>query len=620
MCFAQLLDIKPNVANTIITGGGLKILCKKLQDITSIELVEHTLKVIEKIAQENVHCIIANNVLVQVGRLLEFFDFAQQKSALKLMNLLIKGFSSKQDFETFIFPAATPISNFIKYTADDNKSKEILELATNIYTSIVEAISHIYDSKKEIMMQMEVLACEPVVRSILYTLNAGARSTNYAALTPRSWKNVMKVLRYFCKNSAKTCKLVVSNGLLNVLKELLLADAKVIGENFTQADLSRIRYRSVSPDTPDVISEGSVLVLDAILPYKHLLIESKEDVEYIVESQKKEIIREQQLNNFWESLLPKIMEVYENIDLFIAKIHCLQIIDKVAVICDTETISKMLLPQSTAQFLYRKLQLDDPILTCFGIRLAEVIFQKPGIQYCSYLKSMKREGVLEEIKALQEQSYIKKKYGKICERESLDFNNPYFTYFSSYTKEVPLEEQSLATRLGKRSTSSSKSRACRIMFGDYIQSNANQLLENYEMINSSKGLKEAQSDYKACQDTARQIKKLLKLGNNGEIDKWAKVFKGIVDRLVTDDFFTAYESRHTQLFIYLYYALCVTPTEYIKVIKHKKEEVKDHSLENKVQSIISKSEDLTQMVVRHKLFMDIFTNTTSTQCNSYILL
>jgi hypothetical protein len=616
----QLLDIKPNIATHIINEGGLKIFTNKLQDITSIELVEHTLKVIEKMAQENVHCIIASNVLMQVGRLLEFFDFTQQKSALRLMNLLVRGFSTKQDFEVFILPAATPLSNLIKYTADNNKSKEILELATNIYTSIVETITHLYDSKKEVMTQIEVLACESVVGNILYTLNAGLRSPNYAALTPRSWKNIMKVLRYFCKSSAKTCKFVVTNGLLDVLKELLLADAKVIGENFTQADLSRLRYHSTPSDTPDVISEGSVLILDAILPYNHLLIENKEDSEYIMESEKEEIIKEQQWKNFWELLLPKLIEVYQNIDSIKVKIRCLQIIDKATVICDAAAVSKMLPPQSTAQFLYSNLQLDDPVLACFVIRLAEVMFQKPGINYCSYLKSMKREGVLEEIKALQDLSYIKKKYGKICERESLEVDNPYLAYFCSYTKEVSLEEPSFTTRLGKRPYPSSKSRMCRIMFGEYIQTNTNKLLETYEVVRSSIELKEAQNDYKTCQDTAKQLKKLLKSGNSGDIDKWTKVFKGIADRLVADNFFTTYESRHTQLFVYLYYALCMTPTEYANIKKHKKEEAKDQLLKSQMQTLINKNEDLAQMIARHKTFMNIFTNTSSTPCNVYVNL
>ncbi len=78
ICLTQLLDIKPTLCGKLVALGGVTQLCKRLENVASIELVEHVIKALEKVAIENPYAILASHGLSLLASLLDFFDFPLQ--------------------------------------------------------------------------------------------------------------------------------------------------------------------------------------------------------------------------------------------------------------------------------------------------------------------------------------------------------------------------------------------------------------------------------------------------------------------------------------------------------------------------------------------------------------
>ena len=78
ICLTQLLDIKPALCSRIVSQGGVSILCKKLENVSSFELVEHVIKALDKISLENAYSILSANGLLYLIQLIEFFDYNLQ--------------------------------------------------------------------------------------------------------------------------------------------------------------------------------------------------------------------------------------------------------------------------------------------------------------------------------------------------------------------------------------------------------------------------------------------------------------------------------------------------------------------------------------------------------------
>ena len=295
----------------IVIKGGIPLLVKKLQDIASFELIEQTIKLLEKLALDNHQQIIANNALVYMGQLLEFFDFSQQKNVLRLMNFLAKNVSARNDYESFVIPVIKLLPSTLRYNSD-NKFKDVLELGSNLLSVICELLPIMYGTKSEdiamLKTRVEEIAIEEIKRNTIDTLFVAVNSSNYSAITPQTLYNIMQILRFLCKYSEKICKELVSVGILHVIKGLLSTDTKLIAN--VNIDPTK------NQGNEDVVGEGVVLLLDSILPYKSLLLDSKDNkdakrtTKYLTEAAKEEILENQgaHIKVIWEAILPRIIK------------------------------------------------------------------------------------------------------------------------------------------------------------------------------------------------------------------------------------------------------------------------------------------------------------------------
>ena len=557
---------------------------------------------------------------------------------------MAKSLGSPQDVETYVVPAIDAVKNVIKYRDSDEKSKEIMELASAFYVYICDSISRFYEfvptNINKFKRDYELVYSEELIDNLFEMILVGSSSPGYSALSTKTWQNVMAALRYLCKFSPKVCKYAVANGVLNIVQTMLSGNTENSLESKTLNENNQGGQEA---------SESAILLLDAILPQKHLISISGKEGEsemerYQLEAEKEKILFAQgnTVEVLGEAVLPRVITIYEESAALSTKFFCLQSIDKLCYLCAPDAISKVLDPQAAALFICDNLSSMESLFVCFGLRLCEVVVQKLTKAQKQYIASLKREGVFELVKQLHNMPFLEKQYGQQADKGWFVPENPYAKHFLSFAaktekasptgkgptqkpgrsmfgeKAAPLPEPLSYYKFVPSYTSpppvyGQKSMASQLKF--YIFYKSEQLLgeffENPAMLGGTEELGLAQTIFTSCQKLAMQIDELLKLGIAGTAEQWKDVYQRLAETLVGDAGITNYEIRCTGLVTKLYYSLCLMPTEYVRtMLAPMQEEVKADSEELKANAYKGpQREELVQMVMRHEVFLSLMAKT-----------
>ena len=244
------------------------------------------------------------------------------------MTIISSSFQSQFEIEAFVVPAMSSLINVVRYRDNDEKSKEIMELASNLLANISDALTRFNDPNNGNLANnkkcIEAIATEELIDNLLEMIFVGTNSPNYSALTMKTWDNILHILRYMCKFSPKICRQCVSNGLLNVLAGML--------ENFkpgVKFSLNALIGEPQSNLRCEDTSVTAILLLDAILPQKQLLsAEGKgtEAEQYATELEKEKNIFDQgsTMQLLVEGVFPKIVQIFEESVALSTKFYCVQ--------------------------------------------------------------------------------------------------------------------------------------------------------------------------------------------------------------------------------------------------------------------------------------------------------
>ncbi len=631
------------------------LLCQKLGNVESFELVENVVRALDKIALENPYSILAGNGLLYMAQLIDFFDYAKQKTILPLMTLTVKSLGSPHDIEAFIAPAAGAFKNVLKYRDSDDKSREIMELASSFYVSICDSISRFYEflptNISKFRKDYELVAPEDLLDNIFEMILVGSSSPGYAALSTKTWQNLMITLRYLCKFSPKLCKYAVGNGVLNIIQGMLSS---------SDSPASAVEGKSLeesSQGTQDA-SEAVILLLDAILPQKYLINVSGKEGEselerYQLEAEKEKILVDQSdiVELLGSTVLPRVISIYEESAALGTKFFCLQSIDKLCYLCDPTAIAKVLDPRAAALFICDNLSSPESLFVCFGLRLTEIVMQKLAPKQRDYIVSLKREGVFGQFRQLHDFAYLNRQYGQQSDKNWFVAENPYAKHFLSFAAKAEKEKGSspspkkmgispsragrpvfaeppppeprhrfgmhgsglLANPAGYGQVPPQKSMTSQLKF--YMFYKSEQLLaeyfENPAVLKENEELSLAHSVLLASQKLSAQLDELLKMGIAGTGEQWREVYQRLADTMVSATGISNYEFRSTGLITRLFYSLCMMPTDYVRsMLAPVQEETKADSEETKANMYRGPQRaELDHMVLRHQAFISVMTKT-----------
>jgi len=548
ICITQLLDLDPQLIVRFVKAKGVKMLCQKLVNISSLELIEHVIRALEKTANEIPRAILVSNGTLHLIQLFEFLDSLQQKNVLQLINTIIKSAKKSEDIENYAIPILKQVSDIIN---NKESSREVIELITEIILNSCEDIIRICETdNSKLKVLMDYIASDELLKNLLSFLY---KVVDNKEITVKSLNNIMKSLKYMCMNSSSANKRIINNSFLNTIWKLLSS--------------KQLRDKG----------EGVIQLLESILPHKQS--NTKE-----IEAIKKHLIQTQNnlLKTLGQNILPQVMVVYKNTANTIIKINCLQVIDKILFISNYEDTN--IIPQ----FLYEVFNSNESVLTCFAFSITEIIFQRLVKEY---LMGMVREGVIDQIRLHKNVDHLNKKYKG---------NTAYVEYFSGY--ERPSRHMSLFTGKSNRmELISSLSLRNPIT---YMQVTATKLLKTYDLLQDKEESKEVQKELESLKKIVERLKTLIRIGTLGTKKEWDKVFTQLANLIPN---FTIYQAHNTSLFINLYYALCILPSEYKqrlcygRVEEFNKDFIRNYSMLH--------YEDLVQMAIRHKSFIEVLNNT-----------
>eukprot|EP01022_Parablepharisma_sp_SALTPOND_P012544 TRINITY_DN1618_c0_g1_i1.p1 TRINITY_DN1618_c0_g1~~TRINITY_DN1618_c0_g1_i1.p1 ORF type:complete len:1441 (+),score=186.83 TRINITY_DN1618_c0_g1_i1:639-4961(+) len=607
----------PSLCNKVAALGGVDALCQKLASVESFELVENVVRALEKVALENPYAILAANGILYMSQLIDFFDFGKQKTILSLLTTMAKSIGAPQDIESYIIPAVPSLKNLLRYRDSDEKSKEITELSTAFYVAICDSVSRFYEFNPanipKFRKDYEMISSDDLIDSLFELLLVGSSSPGYLALTTKTWQNVMATLRYMCKFSPKICKYSVGHGVLGIIQTMLS------GESGSDSKSTE----NVQAATQEAI-ESVILLLDAILPQKHLINTSGKEGEneaerFSLESEKEKILFDQggAVEVLGETVLAQVIHIYEESAALGTKFFCLQTIDKLCYLCDSSAIVKVLNPQAAALFIYDNLSSVESMFVCFGLRLCEIVLQKLAKVQKQYIVSLKREGVFELAKQLHDFTYLDKQYGHQADKNWFVAENPYAKHFLSFAAKA--DKSSLSPSKKFEATLQSKysyglnpplygQRSLANQLKYYIYYKSEQLLAEYFESPSVQKMEEiglAAGILSGCQKLAAQLDELLRLGIAGLPEQWKEVYQRLAEALVGETGITNYELKCTGLITKVFYSLCMMPTDYVRtMLAPASEETKADSEETKANSYRGPQRaELAQMVIRHEAFI-----------------
>lgn len=633
-----MLDISPATCSRLSSLGGVAILCQMLSNVQSMELVENVVKALDKIAAEIPYSILEGGGLAYLSKIVDFFEYTQQKMVMKLLIIVTKALNAPSDIQNFVVPALDGIKNLVKYRDNDEKSKEIMELGTNAYINICDAISRFYEFNAANIIEFrngfEMIAPEELIDNLFEMILVGSSSPGFTSLTTKTWQNSMASLRYLCKFSAKNCRQCMTNGILNIVQSML--SGTQMGVNMPTNVISK------EVQSAQDASETAIYLLDAILPLKHLINTAGKDKDleterFRIESDKEKIILEQgnALEILSEAVLPKVVRICEETAGLSIKFFCLQTIDKLCYLCDPAAVVKVFNPQDVAQFIYDILTSSENLFVCFGLHIIETVMQKLVKEQKSYVTSFKREGVFEQVKLLNDMEYLDKQYTQDEEKSWFFPENPYAKYFLSYApssvekvtkpsvsisklQKMTIGERKaaeLSKSLIKPSQHIQSKKPLGNQLNSYIFVKSKELLsgffDNAAFLKNSEEILVAQSISSACNKLSLQMDQLLQIGIAGTPDEWTDIFQRFANMLVSETSITNYEIRSNALANKLFFALCLLPTDYVRtMLGPQQEELKSNTGEARANMYNKQPKtELMQMVMRHDIFFSIMIKT-----------
>jgi len=622
ICITNIVDIMPSLCNKLASMGGVELLCQKLANVDSFELVENVIHALEKIALENPYSILTGNGILYMSQLIDFFDFQKQKKVLSLLIAIAKSINVPQDIETYVAPATQNFKTLLRYRDGDEKSKEIMELATTFYILICDAVSKFYEfaptSIPKFRKDYELCITEDIIDSLFEMIIVGSSSPGFSVLSAKTWQNIMATLRYGCKFSPKIYKYVIEHGILNVIQGML-SEVSQTDTKPTENEKSTITQEA---------SESSIILLDALLPQKHLIATSGKDAEYeaerfVLENEREKILLEQggALEALAEAVLSNVIHIYDESPALSTKFFCLQTIDKLLNLCDPKAISTVFDPLSAALFIYDNLSSVESIFVCFGLRLSEIILQKMLKVNKQYLVSFKREGVFSMVKTLHDFGYLEKQYGQQPDKGWFVAENPYVKHFLSFaakmdpkstispTKKASALEQAFLSKYGNQPPLYGQ-RSLQSQLKYYAFYKSEQLLTEFlenPVILKTEEMSQAAAALLSCKKLGEQLDELLKQGITGTLEQWKDVYQRFAECLLEEKVgITNYELKCNGIISKIYYSLCMMPTDYVRtMLAAAQEEAKADSEEVKINVYRGPQRaELNHMVYRHDIFAD----------------
>lgn len=368
-CITLILDTLPELAEIVISYGGLQLICEKMSNFGLIDLSEQAVRTLEKISLEFPTDTLEARTIESVLSIIDYFDVDVQKKILNIMCNSIRALESIDTVDRQILPQIPAILALVRDKTNDFRTERVLEFLTIFIDNLLMILPHKGDLFKK---YSKVLVDYGVVRVLLDVF-------------PNHLTLVLRLLYNFCNHSAVALKSFLTIGGFEIIKEALIDSPSLDSNMFT----------------------GVLNLLDSLLP-KIPASESwnKEKIEFYN-------THPEFIESISELILPRTISIYENFLSKEDKIVMISILEKILKLASIDLISNYLACQSFSTFI-SELMISKDLHTVraalrISLSLYEKIPQKIALNFA-------REGVIARVTALKDPDRLKE-FKKVPEKK-----------------------------------------------------------------------------------------------------------------------------------------------------------------------------------------------------------
>ena len=363
MSINSIFDSVANSVNAFAAAGGIGPLCAKLQNFEYIDMAEHAIKTLERLAFDHSTAILNEGVFAALINMMDFFEKNTQAKIVGFAVTIASTVSTEELLINHILPVIPVIASTLQYRGSD--SLDMNRLGLKFFSVLGESVLRISGNDVEkLKKHLEAIVEYGMLSNLIELVSA---STEFKL-------PCFKLIRRLCEYSAQIVFLFHQIDGISVVNS-------VLGSEDPQAELPLHYLEAIS-------------LVDTLLP------KSAGDTELMQYYADNNYL----LTSLRETIFPRILQIYEQSVNKTVRQVLLSIIRKIIQFSDTSFTLTGITPTEFACFTSEVMNSKslEAIRTVLSIVL--LLYEKiPGEISYSFL----REGVAEKIEDLRSMEAIK---------------------------------------------------------------------------------------------------------------------------------------------------------------------------------------------------------------------
>ena len=226
-CINHILDINPLLTYNLNKINGVSSIMKVISTLEDITCIEYTIKVFEKISNNNSRTLLQNNVFEKLlGSLYDFTNIHQKKTIMKICyNITLRGMNNN-DYNNYIKSSMSILMNIIKIDGNENNDHLIIvEKATEILYNIIKNLKYgedIYLLKeiKEEKIVDELIINYNIIEKYIDILDKYFIKENQV-ITESLIRVILRTIIVILEISRKGLDKLLSNNLLIIIADII---------------------------------------------------------------------------------------------------------------------------------------------------------------------------------------------------------------------------------------------------------------------------------------------------------------------------------------------------------------------------------------------------------------
>ncbi|MCQ2815729.1 MAG: hypothetical protein MJ252_00535 [archaeon] len=249
-CLNYIVDINPALSGIIVKCGGTKQICNKLSNVDNFEALEDSIKLLEKMSNENIVSLLEAKVFIYILQLIDFFDLNLRKNVLKCCLNITKGIISYEEIEKYIQDGIPFLITLMRLDGSAEIEKTICDLAIQNLFNILNCAKKFTTAYENKIKDLCLTLTEAGVIENLFELfinfynsknnSKGIIDPSKSIVGEDTVNNILKVFESLCEIDENIVNNLLDKGMLDYIYQVLYNELGMTKDNNEEINHSSI--------------------------------------------------------------------------------------------------------------------------------------------------------------------------------------------------------------------------------------------------------------------------------------------------------------------------------------------------------------------------------------------